>query len=449
MSKETQSGVYPVPEETVLEACHERSLPKMGTVRQKWETDPIPDDEVEAVAAAALENLALEDVPEGGSVAVGAGSRGINNLPAIVRGVVDGLQERGYEPFVFPAMGSHGGATAEGQTAKLDALGVNEETVGCEIRATMDVVEVGQTPEREIPVVADANAAAADAIVPINRVKAHTDFQGEVESGLSKMLVIGMGKQRGAKTAHEWSVDWSLREMLPEISTLLREELPVVGGVAIVEDQHDDTAIVEGVPPSDFLSREAELLERSYEIMPTIPFDVLDVLIVDQMGKDISGSGMDTNVIGRFVFGFDEPEPERPEIKRIYVRSLTDPSHGNATGLGSADLIHADLLEEMQVSKSLINCITASTLPGTRVPAPVETDRAGLVASLSTVGVVSPEEARIARVTDTMRLEEIHVSEALVEEARERPGLEVVREPEPIGFTDGAFAVPSPMARDH
>jgi hypothetical protein len=449
MSDQNQRGVYPVPEETVLEACHDRPLPEMGTIRQTWETDPIPDDEVAAVAATTLDDLDLDSVPDGGSVAVGVGSRGINNLPAIVRGVVGELQARGYEPFVFPAMGSHGGATADGQRAKLDALGVNEETVGCPVRATMEVVEVGRTPERDIPAVADANAAAADAILPINRVKAHTDFQGEVESGLSKMLVIGMGKQRGAKTAHEWSVDWSLREMLPEISTLLREELPVVGGVAIVEDQHDDTAIVEGVPPSGFLDREAELLETSYELMPTIPFDELDVLVVDQMGKDISGSGMDTNVIGRLVFGFDEPEPDRPEIKRIYVRSLTDPSHGNATGLGSADLIHADLLAEMDISKSLINCITASTLPGTRVPAPVETDRAGLVASLSTVGVVAPEDARVARVTDTMRLEELYVSEALVEEARERPDLEVIKEPEPVEFVDGSFAAPSPVPRDH
>ncbi len=266
MSDQNQPGVYPVPEETVLEACHDRPLPEMGTIRQTWETDPIPDDEVAAVAATTLDDLDLDSVPDGGSVAVGVGSRGINNLPAIVRGVVEELQARGYEPFVFPAMGSHGGATADGQRAKLDALGVNEETVGCPVRATMEVVEVGRTPERDIPAVADANAAAADAILPINRVKAHTDFQGEVESGLSKMLVIGMGKQRGAKTAHEWSVDWSLREMLPEISTLLREELPVVGGVAIVEDQHDDTAIVEGVPPSGFLDREAELLETSYEL---------------------------------------------------------------------------------------------------------------------------------------------------------------------------------------
>jgi len=449
MPAQNYSGVRPVDEETVLEACHDPSLPKMGMVRQKWETDPIPDDDVGDVAANAIDNLALDEIPDGGSVAVGAGSRGINNLPAIVRGVVDAFQKRGYEPFVFPAMGSHGGATAEGQRAKLDALGVSEETVGCEIRATMDVVEVGETPEREIPVVADAYAAAADAIVPINRIKAHTDFQGEVESGLSKMLVIGMGKQRGAKTAHEWSVDWSLREMLPEISTLLRKELPVVGGIGIVEDQHDDTAIIEGIPPSGFLDREAELLEKSYDIMPTIPFDELDVLVVDQMGKDISGSGMDTNVIGRLVFGFDEPEPEYPEIKRIYVRSLTGPSHGNATGLGSADLIHRDLLKQMDLSKSLINCITASTLPGTRVPPAVETDRAGLVATLSTVGVVDPEDLRVARITDTMRLEKLYVSEKLVAEARNRPDLEVVQEPQPIEFVDGAFATASPVPRDH
>ncbi|MFU8870078.1 MAG: DUF362 domain-containing protein, partial [Natronococcus sp.] len=182
-----------VSESTVGTACGEVALPRMGLIEQRWETDPIPPDAVAAEAAAAVEDLELEDVPAGGEVAVGAGSRGIANLPEIVDGVVTGLRERGYEPFVFPAMGSHGGATAEGQREKLATLGVTEEEIGCEIRATMDVVTVGETPEREVPVYADAHAVEADAIVPVNRIKPHTDFGGEVESGLSKMLVIGMG----------------------------------------------------------------------------------------------------------------------------------------------------------------------------------------------------------------------------------------------------------------
>jgi len=444
MTGSGEHGIRPVDEETVLAACRDTSVPSLGTVQQLWETEPIPDEQIEDAAAAAVGDLTLDGVPQGGDIALGVGSRGIVNLPEIVTGVVTELDNRGYEPFIFPAMGSHGGATAAGQREKLEALDITETAVGCEIRATMEVVEVGHTPDRNIPVVADAYAAEADAIIPINRVKAHTDFQGEVESGLSKMLVIGMGKQRGAKIAHEWSVDWSLGEMIPEISGLLQAELPVVGGVAIVEDQHDDTAVIEGVPPSGFLEREADLLERSYELMPTLPFDEIDVLIVDQIGKDISGCGMDTNVIGRLVFGFGEPEPEQPDIKRIYARSLTEPSHGNATGVGLADLIHADLLVDMDVSKALINSLTASTIQSSRVPVPVETDRAGLAAALSTIGVVDPESAKVVRITDTMRLGRLYVSSPLVEAARERSDLKVLKEPTQIRFADGSFVRASP-----
>jgi hypothetical protein len=345
-------------------------------------------------------------------------------------------------------MGSHGGATAAGQREMLADLGVTEESVGCEIRSSMEVVEVGRTPDRDVPVVFDAQAAAADAIVPINRIKAHTDFDGTVESGLSKMLVIGMGKQRGAKIAHDWAVDWSLRNMLPEIAEQLLAELPVAGGVAILEDQRDDTTAIEGIRPEGFLDREAELLETAYEIMPTLPFDDLDVLIVDQQGKDVSGQGMDTNVIGRRPFAIQEPEPDRPEIKRIYTRSLTETTHGNAMGMGSADFVHADLLADVDMETSLINAVTAVTTRGVRLPPAVETDRAGLIASLSTIGIVDPASVRVLRATDTMRLQRLYASPALVEEARSREDLRVLEEPAPIQFEDGDFAAPSPHAAE-
>jgi hypothetical protein len=428
----------PVPEEIILDACGERPLPELGVIEQLWKTDPIPEDRIADAAAAAVDAFALADVPEGGDVAVGTGSRGIANIPIIVRSVVTELRERGYEPFVFPAMGSHGGATADGQREMLASLGVTQDAIDCEIRATMDTTVVGETPDRGVEVHADANAAAADAIVPINRVKPHTDFQGDVESGLSKMLVIGMGKQRGAKTAHEWAMDWSFRNMIPEIASLLVEALPVVGGVAIVEDEHDDTATIEGVPPEGFLDREAELLDEAYDRLPTIPFEEVDVLVVDRMGKDVSGSGMDTNVIGRLVFG-PEPAPETPNIERIFVRGLTESSHGNATGLGSADFIHADLFEAIDLSDTLVNGLTASAPRGVRIPPAVETDRAGLLASLSTIGVTSPEDARVVRIRDTMRLGRFAASSSLIAEARERDDLRVVREPVPVDFEDGQF----------
>jgi len=434
-----------VPEADIRRACGDIEFPAMGVIEQVWDVDPIPDGDIEASAARAVTDLDFEGVPEGGEVAVGAGSRGIANLPTIVRGVVRGVREQGYAPFVFPAMGSHGGATAAGQRDKLATLGVTEEAVGCVIRATMDVVEIGRTPDRDVPVYADAYATEADAIVLVNRIKPHTDFSGEVESGLSKMLVIGMGKQRGAKTAHDWAVDWSLRNMLPEITERLLAELPVAGGVAIVEDEHDDTTLLEGVPPTDFLDRETELLEMAWERMPKLPFDELDVVVVDQLGKDVSGQGMDTNVTGRRHFTINEPEPESPEIKRIYLRGYTAKTEGNAMGMGQADVAHADVLEGLDWSKSLINAITASTVRGVRLPPVVETDRAGLLAALGTIGPVPGEAARLLRVTDTMRLKRCYASTALVEAARERADLRVVSEPQPIEFDgEGEFVAPPP-----
>ncbi|WP_458187048.1 nickel pincer cofactor-dependent isomerase, group 22 [Haladaptatus sp. NG-WS-4] len=438
MRRSDTAGPRPVSEETVIEACGDQPLPELGVVEQVWATDPIPTDAVADHAAAAVAEFDLAAIPEGGEVAVGAGSRGIANIPTIVRGVVSELRDLGYEPFVFPAMGSHGGATAEGQREMLASLGVTEAAVGCEIRATMETTVVGETPDRGVEVHADAHAAAADAIVPVNRVKPHTDFQGDVESGLSKMLVIGMGKQRGAKTAHEWAIDWSFRNMIPEITSLLVDELPVGGGVAVVEDEHDDTAIIEGVPPEGFLDREAELLETAYDHFPTIPFDDVDVLVVDRTGKDVSGAGMDTNVIGRMVFG-PEPAPEKPDVGRIFVRGLTEPSHGNAVGVGSADFIHADLFDAINLSDTLVNALTASTPRGARLPPAVETDRAGLLACLSTIGVTAPEEARVVRIRDTMRLGRFAASPVLLAEARDCDDLRVVSEPKPIALSDGQF----------
>jgi hypothetical protein len=444
MTKIDEPTVGPISEETILEACGERRLPKMGVIKQIWTTDPIPPEEIESQAAETVESLAFDGISNGSEIAVGVGSRGIANIPAIVRGIIGELQVRGYEPFIFPAMGSHGGATAEGQRNKLDALGVNEESAGCEIRATMETVKLGGTSERGVPAVADANAAAADAIIPINRVKPHTDFNGTVESGLSKMLVIGMGKQHGAKSAHEGAVNWSFREMIPQITRVHLDNLPIVGGVAIVEDLYDDTAILEGIPPTDFLDREAELLETAYETLPTLPFDDLDVLVIDRMGKDISGSGMDTNVVGRREYGF-EPEPESPDIKRIFVRTLTEPSQGNATGLGMADFVHQNLIADAQLYKAVINTLTASTPHGARVPPIMETDRAGFVASLSTVGIVDTKDIRVARVTDTMHLERLYVSESLLDEARRRDDLQVASDAESVEFdADGQFVASSP-----
>jgi hypothetical protein len=431
-----------VQEEMILEACGDPPLPELGVIEQVWETDPIPSTETGMHGGRAVRELSFEEIPEGGEVALGVGSRGIANISTIVSGVVEALSKASYEPFVFPAMGSHGGATGEGQREMLNELGVTESAIGCEIRSSMNIVEVGRTPHRNVPVVVDANAADADAIIPINRIKPHTDFDGVVESGLSKMLVIGMGKQRGAQIAHKWAVDWSFRRMIPEITDQLLETLPIVGGIAIVEDQYDDTTLIEGVPPSGFLDREKELLEMAYNIMPKLPFGELDLVVFDRQGKEISGQGIDTNVIGRRPFSINEPTPEHPDIKRIYTRELTEKTHGNAMGVGSADVIHEDIVAELDATTTLINALTASTIRGVRLPPVVETDRAGVVAALSTIGIVDTETIRMLRAADTMHLHRLYASPALVEEARERNDLSVVEKPSPIEFVDGQFAAP-------
>ena len=437
-----------VSEATIRAVSGDVAMPPMGIIEQVWTTDPLTGEAVTDAAMDAVDGLALEAVPSGGSVAVGVGSRGIANLDRIVAAVIDALQTRGYDPFIFPAMGSHGGASAEGQAAMLAEYGITEAAMGCPITATMETVEVGRGQTHDVPVVSDAAAAAADGICVINRIKPHTSFAGDVESGLSKMLVIGMGKQRGAKLAHQYALDWSFRDMLPEITAVILEQLPIVGGIAIVEDQHDATARIEGVPPSGFLSREAELLTDAYELLPQLPFDTLDVVIFDRMGKDISGAGLDTNVTGRN-YVVNEPSPPDPTIRRIYARSLTPGSHGNAAGLGQADLIHADLYRAMDIDETVVNLVTSGTVENARIPITVETDWAAIAACISTVGVRTPESIRMLRATDTMQLGRLYASPVLCAAARDREDLRVIREPTPMRFEAGALVDPAPTAAAH
>lgn len=434
-----------VTEETVRDAIDDRELPEVGLIEQQWDTDPIPESEIREHAVGATDDLDFASIPPGGEIAVGVGSRGIANLPAIVTGVIEALVDRGFDPFVVPAMGSHGGATSAGQLEVLSSLGVTEERIGCDIRASMDVVEIGRTPGRDVPVYTDAHAAAADGILPVNRIKPHTDYDGKIESGLAKMLVIGFGKQRGAKTAHDWAVDWSLREMVPDITQRLVDALPVIGGVAILEDQRDDTTHLEGIPAHRILERERELLQRAEALLPRLPFEHLDVLVIDGQGKNVSGQGIDPNVIGRRPFAINEPEPDTPDIKRIYVRSLTEDTHGNAMGVGSADFVHQDVLAEIEAGDTFVNAITASTIRGIRLPPVLASDRAGVLAALSSIGASAPQDVRLVRATDTMRLERVYASRSLIDHARDRDDLRVIEEPMPMAFDGtGDFAAPSP-----
>ncbi len=407
-------------------------LPRVAPARVEWDADSIED--VRAAGRDAVADLpALESLPEGASVGVTAGSRGIRDVPELIAGAVAELQERGYDPFVFPSMGSHGGATAEGQREVLADLGITEESIGCPIRASTDVVEVGE--HEGTPVYADRIASEADAILLANRVKPHTDFSDEVESGLCKMAVIGMGKQEGAETMHNAALAGDMGAEIRERARVVFAELPILGGLALIENAEDRATHVEGVPTEEILDREPELRDRAYEELPTLPVDDLDLLIVDEMGKEVSGTGLDTNVIGRTYFR-GEDEPESPDYTRIYVRSLTVPSHGNALGMGLADMVHRDLAADADLADTYLNIATSGELRRAKLPLIAPDDETAVLLAPSTTGTPDPGELRIARIPNTMEPGELVVSEPVARELEDR-GDVTVGELRPLSFEDG------------
>ncbi|WP_101296976.1 DUF362 domain-containing protein [Halegenticoccus soli] len=394
--------------------------------------------EVENVAAATVEAVDrihhLDELAPGAEVGVTAGSRGIHDMPMVLQAIVKSLSDRGLDPFIFPAMGSHGGATAEGQREMLASLGITEETMGCEIRSSLAVEEVATDAEGR-PIFAAKDALEADAVVVANRVKAHTDFTGEVESGLAKMTVIGIGKQRGAEVTHSAGLAKGLDEAIPERAAALFEHVPVVGGVAVIENADDRAAAVEGLPVEDILDEEPALLARSKRLLPTLPVDELDLLVIDEIGKNISGTGMDTNVVGRMLY-HGQPEPEDLSYARIHVRSITEASHHNGIGIGLADFVHADAVRQLDLTDTYINGITGGEPARARIPVVCPTDEVAFLLAYSSVGVSDPGELRIARIPNTLELGRFLVSEPVAAELAEREDVSVVAE-RPLDLADG------------
>ena len=410
-------------------------LPQFAPASVEWDVTEI--DDVRAAGRDAVGEFAdLDSLPAGASIAVTAGSRGIHDFPEMIAGVVEALQARGFEPFVFPSMGSHGGATAEGQREVLADLGMTEDSLGCPIRSSMDVAEVGTCDGS--PVYADRLATEADGIVVANRVKPHTDFSDRIESGLCKMAVIGMGKHRGAEMMHNAALKGDMSAEIRARAEVLFEELPIVGGVALVENAHDRATHVEGVPTDEILDREPELLELAYEELPTLPVDELDLLVVDEMGKEVSGTGMDTNVLGRTYFQ-GEVEPDRPAYTRVYVRSLTPPSHGNGLGIGLADVVHKDLVRELDLGDTYVNIATSGETKRAKIPLVVPDDQSALLLAPSITGTPDPEALRVARIPNTMEPGHLLVSEAVVPELEAREDV-TVGELRDLSLEDGDLA---------
>jgi len=370
---------------------------------------------------------------------VGAGSRGIANIATIVRAAVDHLKAIGALPFVFPAMGSHGGATAEGQLDVLAHYGITESTMGCELRASMDVVEVGQA--LDMPVWLDRVASEADWIGLVNRVKPHTDFKGSIESGLFKMMTIGLGKLKGATQYHRASVNHRYETVITAVGREVLAKVRIGFGLGIVENGYDETAKVEAFAAADLEAGERRLLKEAREWMARLPFSPIDVLVVEEMGKNISGSGMDTNVIGR-PSNPHEPFPSDPKILWIVALDLTDESYGNAIGIGNADFASRRLVDKIDMKPTLINCITACQPNGAKVPATYDSDREAVETALSCIGLIPPERARVIRIKNTLMLGEIECSEAFLPAIAKRPDLTVVGEARPLGFDAGGRIAP-------
>ncbi len=409
-------------------------LPRMVRIRQELQGPRVLDVAVEVRRQ--LQTLQLErDVRPGQTVAITAGSRGISNIAEILRAVVEHFRSLRAEPFLVPAMGSHGGATSEGQVEVLRRYGVTEQTVGAPIRSSMQTVVVAHTPEG-IPVHFDRLAYQADGVFVCNRVKPHTGLTGEVESGLLKMLLIGLGKHAGAEVYHRAFVDLGFDQIVRSVWQLVVQKCRVLGGLAVVENGRKETALVEAVRPEQFLARERELLKLARQWMARLPFRQVDLLIVDEIGKDISGTGMDTNVVGRKYAYHASTEKDDVHVKRIFVRGLSAKTGGNANGLGMADVTNRRTLQKVDWRATAVNALTANRPPSAAAPIAFETDRQCVEAMLKCVGLVEPPQARVVHIANTQRLEELLVSEAYLSEVSGRNDLVVLDGPREMEFDE-------------
>ncbi|WP_425499617.1 DUF362 domain-containing protein [Halogeometricum luteum] len=408
-------------------------LPPFARVRYEPSVETVADPS--DAARAELGGLPLDGLDEGATVAVGVGSRGIHAINEVAASVVAALRERGFDPVVVPAMGSHGGATAEGQREVLESLGVTEDRTGAPIDARMEAEELGAVTVggTEMSVYFSAAALAADAVLVVNRVKAHTNFSGPVESGLTKMSVVGLGKQRGAKSFHSTAIAEGYVETLRAALSVVESETPLVGGIALVENFEERIARVESIPAGSFLDREPELLRLADEEMPTLPVEEVDLLVVDELGKEVSGAGMDTNVIGRYRV-LNRDEPETPDIKLIYARGLTEATKGNGNGIGLADLTRRAALDRLDLRKTYANALTSGSLAKANLPVVAPDDEFALRTALAALGGYDPETVRILWIRNTQDLGEMWVSEAVVADL---PDAARVVGRGSLGFDDG------------
>lgn len=396
-------------------------LPKFLRAEQRFTADEVTD--VPGAVAAEFSKISSVDL-NGKSVAVAVGSRGIRSQPPVVFAVVEELKKAGAKPFLVPAMGSHGGGSAEGQAGILQDYGFTEEALGVPLKSSMEVVDLGEVPELPgLHVYCDKQSYEADYIVPINRVKPHTSFRGQWESGLCKMLTIGLGKHTGAVEMHKRGMA-VFGDLLPHTARHILAQTKVLFGVAIVENGYEKLNHVELVAPNDFVDRDAVLLEKAKSLIPQILVKGMDILIVDQIGKDISGAGMDPNVTGRN--SSRSNDFNGPDIKQIVVRDLTEGTHGNATGMGVADVTTQSLVRKMDWTKTYVNLVTAGVPAGAALPLVANNDRDAISIAMRGVPMLTAETARMIRIENTLDLGTIWVSETLADEVRAHPDMNLL-----------------------
>ena len=417
--------------EEIEELLREVDPPNVALVEQRVES-PAAVEDIRAAVGEALRSVELPS----GSVAIGVGSRGVGKIGPVVAALVGSLKEAGAEPFVVPAMGSHSASTAEGQARVLAHLGVSEEEVGCPVQATMEVVSLGETPS-DFEVFMDRNAYEAGSVILANRVKPHTAFRGPVESGPTKMLAIGLGKQKGAHSVH--AAGWKhIHRTIPEAARVAVESVKVTFGLAVLENPDEEPYKVVAVPAGEFEESEAPLLEEAKRNLLRLPFDALDVLVVDEIGKNISGDGADRNVTGRY------PTPYAsggPEIQRMVFLDLTEETGGDANRVGVADVVTERLAAKINRPSTYLNALTSTTPQPVKLPMVMPTDELAVAGALEICAGVSSKEARLVRVQNTLKLRRMWVSEALLLEGEKDERLRVVEEIRPMRSADNGSIV--------
>lgn len=396
--------------------------PKVAEISQRLDETVV--DDIAAVIAGEMKRVDLASrVKPGSRVGITAGSRGITDVVPVLQAIINEIHSLGTYPVIIPSMGSHGGATAEGQTEMLEGLGVSEKTLGVPVVSSMEVADLGTT-EEGIPVVLSRDAMECDNIIVVNRIKPHTEFHGRIESGLTKMMVIGLGKHLGAVYAHSWAVRYGYERTLISSGNRIIEKAPITLGVGIVENGIGQAAKIEATTPENFIEEEVELLAYARKTCPHLPFDRLDILVVDEGGKNISGTCMDTKVIGR-IMNIYEPPIDHPYITRIVLRDLTDISNGNGLGIGLADFVTQRLVDKLNRDYTDVNCVTAVTPEKGRLPVIGKTDRMAVDYAFASAGPVDAGNVRLCWIKNTMRLDRMYVSEALLDEVRGREDVEV------------------------